>query len=97
MLTSKQRAMLRSMASTMDTIMQIGKGGISENLVQSLSEALEKRELIKVSVLQNAEGSARELGNELAALLGGECVIAIGRKIVLYRRSSRKDIEHIEF
>ena len=96
-MTSKQRKVLQALANGIEPITQIGKGGISENLVQSLSEALEKRELIKVSVLQNAEGSARELGNELAALLGGECVIAIGRKIVLYRRSSRKDIEHIEF
>ncbi|MBQ1269601.1 MAG: YhbY family RNA-binding protein [Clostridia bacterium] len=96
-MTSKQRKVLQAIANNIEPITQIGKGGISENLVQSLSDALEKRELIKVSVLQNAEGSARELGNELAALLGGECVIAIGRKIVLYRRSSRKDIDHIEF
>lgn len=96
-MTSKQRKVLQALANNIEPITQIGKGGISENLVQSLSDALEKRELIKVSVLQNAEGSARELGNELAALLGGECVIAIGRKIVLYRRSSRKDIDHIEF
>jgi RNA-binding protein len=96
-MTSKQRKVLQAIANNIEPITQIGKGGISENLVQSLSDALEKRELIKVSVLQNAEGSARELGNELADLLGGECVIAIGRKIVLYRRSSRKDIDHIEF
>ena len=96
-MTSKQRKVLQAIANNIEPITQIGKGGISENLVQSLSDALEKRELIKVSVLQNAEGTARELGNELASLLGGECVIAIGRKIVLYRRSSRKDIDHIEF
>lgn len=96
-MTSKQRKVLQAIANNIEPITQIGKGGISENLLQSLSDALEKRELIKVSVLQNAEGSARELGNELADLLGGECVIAIGRKIVLYRRSSRKDIDHIEF
>jgi len=66
-------------------------------LLKSLSDALDKRELIKLSVLQNQEESARSLGETLANALSAECVIAIGRKIVLYRRSERKDIEHIVF
>ncbi len=96
-MTSKERKNLQALASKMDAIMQIGKGGISENLLKSLSDALDKRELIKLSVLQNQDESARSLGESLAQSLSAECVIAIGRKIVLYRRSERKDIEHIRF
>ena len=61
MLTSKQRSNLKAMASKLDTIMQIGKDGITDNLIRSLSQALEARELIKISVLNNCESSAREL------------------------------------
>ena len=96
-MTSKERKKLQAIASKIDAIMQIGKGGINDNLLKSLSDALDKRELIKLSVLQNQEESARSLGESLAASLSAECVIAIGRKIVLYRRSERKDIEHIRF
>ena len=59
MITSKQRAYLRAMASGIPTIMQIGKGGITDNLVKTVSDALEARELIKLSVLENSEESAR--------------------------------------
>lgn len=76
---------------------QCGKGGISENMVRSLSDALEARELIKVNVLTNAEEDAKSLGEELADKLSAECVAVIGRKVILYRRSSRKDFKHIEF
>lgn len=96
MLTSKQRSKLKSMASKLDTIMQIGKDGITDNLIRSLSQALEARELIKVSVLNNCESSARELCAELAEKLFAEPVQTIGNKIVLYRRSERKEVKHIE-
>ena len=57
---------------------------------------LEKRELIKINILENADGDPKEIGRELAARLSAECVIVIGRKAVLYRPSKRKDIEHIK-
>ena len=95
-MTSKQRAKLRGMANSLETIMQIGKGGITENLLNTLSESLEARELIKVNILQNAEVDADTIAQNVAELLGAEVVIVIGRKAVFYRRSSRKDIEHIE-
>ena len=95
MLTSKQRSNLKAMASKLDTIMQIGKDGITDNLIRSLSQALEARELIKISVLNNCESSARELCGELAEKLFAEPVQTIGSKIVLYRRSERKDVKHI--
>ncbi len=97
MFTSKERSNLRSMAQTIQPVTQIGKGGISENLLTSLSEALEARELIKVSVLNNNDEDPKEIAVEIAQKLGAEVVTVTGKKIVLYRRSSKKDFKHIEF
>ncbi len=97
MFTSKQRSVLRSLAQNIEPIGQIGKGGITENAINSFSDALEKRELIKLTVLNNSESDAKELIQELADALNAEPVCVIGHKIVLYRRSKRKDIEHIKF
>ena len=97
MITSKQRAALRAAANGLPAWFQIGKGGVSENMVRSLSDALEAHELIKINVLTNAEEDAKSLGATLAEALKAECVAVIGRKVILYRRSSRKDFEHIRF
>ncbi len=96
-MTSKQRSNLKSVAANLSPIAQLGKGGVSENMVKSLSDALEAHELIKINVLTNAEEDAKALGAQLAESLKAECVAVIGRKIILYRRSSRKDFKHIEF
>lgn len=94
MITSKQRAYLRGLANSMEPILQIGKGGISENLVTQISEALEKRELIKVHILESAMLNTKEACSQLAELTGAECVQAIGNKFVLYRESEKnKKIE----
>ncbi len=95
MLTSKQRSKLKSLAANLSPIGQVGKDGIGENMLASFSDCLEKRELIKINILENADGEPQALGRELAEKLSAECVIVIGRKAVLYRRSSRKDAEHI--
>ena len=97
MFTSKERSNLRSMAQTIQPITQIGKGGISENLIISLSEALEARELIKVSVLNNNDDDPKAIASELERLLNAQTVAVTGKKIVLYRRSSKKDFKHIVF
>ncbi len=94
MLTSKQRAYLRSLATKEPTIMQIGKGGISENLKKTVSDALEARELIKLGVLENCEWTPREAADELSEVLCADVVGVIGRKIILYRES--KDNKKIE-
>ena len=94
MLTSKQRAMLRSLASKESAIMQIGKGGISDNLVKTVSDALEARELIKLGVLETCEYTPREAADMLAETTGADTVGVIGRKIILYRESvNHKKIE----
>ena len=89
MLTSKQRAYLRGLASNEPTIMQIGKGGIGDNLIKTVSDALEARELIKMSVLENCDWTTREAAEELAEAVGAEVVGVIGRKIILYRESEK--------
>lgn len=88
MLTSKQRAYLRSMANTMDTILYVGKDGISENTVKEAYDALEARELIKCAVQQNCELIAREALDELCERLHAEPVQCIGRRFVMYRESN---------
>ena len=90
MLTSKQRAQLRSMASTMDTIMQIGKNGITDALVATVGDALEARELIKMRVLENSDMTVREAAEALAAATEAEVVAVIGTKCILYRESKTK-------
>ncbi len=97
MFTSKQRSVLRSMAQTIEPIGQIGKGGISENMVKTFSEALESRELIKLTLLNNSDEDIKEISVELANKLGAEVVCTIGHKIVLYRYSNKKGIKHIKY
>lgn len=85
MLTSKQRAQLRGLANHEDTIIQIGKGGISENVIRQTSDALRARELVKGRVLENSMLTAREACDELARLCLAEPVQVIGTKFVLYK------------
>ena len=85
MLTSKQRAALKSIANSLDTILYIGKSGVTDNVVMQADEALLARELIKGSVQQNAPLTAKEAMDELAQATGAEPVAATGRKFVLYR------------
>lgn len=96
-MTSKQRSNLKSIAANLQPVAQVGKGGVNDNMIKSLSDALEARELIKINVLTNAEDEAKETGASLASALKAECVAVIGRKVILYRKSSRKDFKHIEF
>ena len=95
-LTSKQRAQLRGLASTLDTIVHVGKDGISDNLVKQVDDALEARELIKGRVLENSMYTAREAAEELAVAARCEVVQVIGSKFVLYRMQHNKDKRKIE-
>ena len=90
-LTSKQRAQLRGLANSIDTILHVGKDGIGDNLVKQANDALEARELIKGKVLDNSLMSAREAAEELAPRTRSEVVQVIGTKFVLYRPSHKKD------
>ena len=90
MLTSKQRAQLRSMASLEDTIMQVGKNGLSETLIATVNDALEARELIKMRVLENSGEFVRDVAEQLAEATGAEVVSVIGKCLILYRESETK-------
>ncbi len=90
MITTKQRAYLRSLANSVDSLYQIGKYGISDNLLETLTNALEARELIKITVQETCEKSPKELMTELCAQLACEPVQVIGRKIVVYRAAREK-------
>ena len=92
MLTSKQRATLRGIASTYETIFQVGKGGISDTLVQQVSDALRKRELIKMHVLDNCPLDAREAAQELAEKTESEVVQVIGNRLVLFTRTPKAPV-----
>lgn len=87
MLTGKQRSYLKSLANTIQPIFQIGKGGITENVIKQFDEALEARELVKATVLKNSLSDAREVCDEIARQTGAEVVQVIGNKFVLYRES----------
>ncbi|NLG37858.1 MAG: ribosome assembly RNA-binding protein YhbY [Clostridiales bacterium] len=88
MLNGKQRAGLRRLANTTPPIFQIGKGGISDNLVSQVDGALETRELVKIAILRTAQLDTRETCDELARRTGAEPVQAIGKRFVLYRESA---------
>ena len=88
-MTSKQRAYLKKLAASLDTIFQIGKGDISENMLIQISNALEARELIKLRVLDNSLYTAREAAEIVAEHTGSEVVLVIGTRFVLYRVSEK--------
>ena len=93
-LSSKQRAQLRGLANSIDTILQVGKDGLGENLIKQADDALEARELIKGRVLDNnIEYDARTAAEELAVATRSEVVQVIGSKFVLYRETHSKPKE----
>ncbi len=96
MLTSKQRAVLRGIASTYDTIFQVGKGGISDTLITQVEDALRARELIKLRVLDNSPMDAREAAEELASKTGSDVVQVIGSKFVLFKRNPKEPVLDIK-
>ena len=89
-ITSKQRAQLRGLAMQQDTIIQVGKGGVTEAVIDSVSAALKARELVKGRVLENSMLTAREACDALAQACRAEHVQVIGTKFVLYKRNEKE-------
>ena len=89
-MTSKDRAYLRSLATNIDPIFQIGKGGLSDNLIKQVDDALEARELIKITVLENAQENPDEFAVNLASKTNSVVVQVMGRKITLYRKRAKE-------
>lgn len=97
MLNSKQRAKLRSIASSLDTMVIIGKDGLTENVLKLISDQLYAHEMVKVLVLEGAELEAKDYLHKTAEKLSAEEVCSIGRKFVVYKMSNKKGLKHIEF
>ena len=95
MITTKQRAYLRSLANELVPVTQIGKGGLGENGIKTVENALEAHELVKLSVLETCPSTAKEIMAELCEKLGCEPVAVIGRRLVIYRRSSKEENRRI--
>ncbi len=91
-MTSKQRAQLRSLANPMESIIQVGKNAVTPELTTAVDEALEKRELIKLTVLNNCAIEVSEIAEIIRERTHSETIQVIGKKIVLYRRSKTNPI-----
>ncbi len=96
MITTKQRAYLRGLGNALDPVMQIGKEGLSDNVVESVNLLLEARELAKFKVLKNNDNEPKTLANILAEKLNADVVQVIGNNFILYKKSTRKDFKHIQ-
>lgn len=92
MLTSKQRAYLRSLANSIDTILYVGKGGMSPQIIKQADDALEARELIKGKCLENSPMTPREASDEIAKEVNADVVQVIGSKFVLYRQKEKDPV-----
>ena len=92
MLNSKQRAYLMKMASSISPIFQIGKSSLTSEIIEAVDAALEKRELIKISVLKNCADDPKELSEMIAERTRSQVVQVIGKKIVLFRVSKKKPV-----
>ena len=87
MLNSRQRAQLRGMANSYETILQIGKGGVTDNTVKQVNDALEARELIKLRILETCPTTVRETADTLANSTDSDVVQVIGTRFILYKES----------
>ncbi len=96
MITTKQRAFLRGLGNALDCVMQIGKEGLTDNVIESIYLLLEARELIKIKVLKNVSLEQKEIAEEISNRVGAEIVQVIGNNIILYKKSTRKDYKHIQ-
>ena len=92
LLTSKHRARLKSIAASTETILQIGKGGVGDQLVKQVDDALTARELVKLRALETAPEEPGELAQALAEATGSQVVQVIGRRLVLYRKNPKKPV-----
>ncbi len=87
MLSSKQRSFLKNLASKIQPIFQVGKNGISDNMVNQIGDALTAHELIKISVLENSPYTPREAADIIAGMTGADVVLVVGRRFILYRET----------
>lgn len=97
MITTRQRSSLRAKAHNLTPVVIVGKEGVTEQVLKSVNDVLETRELIKIRLLNNCSVTTREVSAIMCEKLNAEGVQCIGSIVVIYRKSSKKGIEHIEF
>lgn len=97
MITTKQRSRLKALSNTLKPLVTIGKEELTDNILREIDTALYHRELVKVSSLKSCETPARELCSTVCQRLGCEPVLVVGNRFVVYKRSDKDGIEHIEF
>ena len=90
MITTKQRAYLRSLAQTMTPIFQVGKNGVTDALISDLNNALEARELIKITILNTVPGDKSEIAREISEKTSSEFIQLVGNKLTLYKQNVKK-------
>lgn len=95
MISTKDRAKLRGMAQKQEPLVLIGKGGITQTVLDSIEVLLDKRELIKIRLLQNSGLDSKTASKQICENLGADGVQCIGSVLVVYRRSTRDDVKHI--
>lgn len=95
MITTKQRSKLKALANSLKPTVTVGKDELSENVIKEIEVGLYNHEIVKVAALKSCVSSAREMCDETCARLGCEPVVCIGNRFVVYKRSDKKDIEHI--
>lgn len=96
MITTKQRSKLRSIANTLKPLVTVGKEELTANIIKEIEIALFNHELVKVAALQSCAMSAKEMCQAVCDALACEAVQCIGNRFVVYKRSNKDDIEHIE-
>ena len=96
MITTKQRALLRGLGNALEPVMQIGKDGLSDNSIEAINSLLEARELVKITILNNCEFSPKEMMAKICQATNADPVQVIGGKVIIYRKSSKKDFKHIQ-
>ncbi len=97
MITTKQRSKLKGLANTLRPLVTVGKEELTENVIKEIEIALYHHELVKVAALQSCEVPAKVMCQEVCAALGCEAVQCVGNRFVVYKRSDKENIEHIEF
>ena len=96
MITTKQRAFLRGLGNALDPVVQVGKDGITENVLESVNLLLDARELVKIKVLKTSGMSVKDCCNKVAKELNADIVQVIGLVFILYRRSTKKGVKNIQ-
>lgn len=96
MISTKQRAFLRGLGNALEPVLQIGKEGATENVLESVNLLLEARELVKIKVLKNSDDDVKKMANFVAVKTNAEVVQVIGNIFILYKKSTRKDFKHIQ-